>query len=288
MSDKKVNLFIVGVNKSGTSWLYHVLKEHPQINMSDRKELYYFGNEYPNSLEEYHAHFDFKNEYLYYGEATPTYYRDLKVAQQIKSYNPLAKLIIIVRDPIERFLSQYYFQKQIGSISERTTLVQFLNGDTRFLLSDSHYENTIPAYIELFDSEQFFVHSLEAVKADPESFWQEITEFLGVESLALPLPRNQSENPTGSKWFRKIYRTTVQPIKNSNYALYEAMLRIRVFRKIKLILLKMTGFAKKKDLSIEVQKRLLTEFLPTYHYLETLNIFGISLPEFSKEKGFED
>ena len=278
LKNSRVNLFVVGVNKSGTSWLYHLLKEHPQINMSERKELYYFGQEYPDAIDEYHSHFDINHKYLYFGEATPIYYRDPEIADQIKEYNPSAKLIVIVRDPIDRFLSQFYFQKQIGKILEKTTVEQFLAGDTRVLLSDSHYENTMPSFSRLFDSDQLFVNSLEAAKADPEAFWQNVIEFLEVESIPLPLPRDRSENPTGSKWFRRIYRATIQPIKQRNYSLYESMLKSQAVRRAKLGLLKLTGLAKKEELSPVIMQRLVEEFEPTYEYLKLLNISGISHP----------
>jgi len=280
----KVNLFIIGVNKAGTSWLYHLLKEHPQINMSDRKELYYFGEDYPNAMDKYHLHFDLYNKYLYYGEATPTYYRNPEIAYQIKEYNPSAKLLVIVRDPIDRFLSQFYFQKQIGSIPEKITLEKFFEGDTRFLLSDSHYEKTIPAYRRLYDSNQLFMNSLEAAKSDPDAFWQKVTEFLKVEPVPLPIPRDRSENPTGSKWFRSIYRATIQPVKRRNYALYEAMLKKRALRWTKLVLLKLTGMAKKKKLSKEIKQKLIKEFESTYEYLKSLNISGISPPGFKTDE----
>ena len=283
-TDSQVNLFVVGVNKSGTSWLYHLLKEHPQINMSDQKELYYFGEEYPDAMDKYHSHFNFNDKFLYYGEATPTYYRNSEIAVQINEYNPEAKLIIIVRDPIKRFLSQFYFQKQIGRISENTTLEEFLKGDTRFLLSDSHYEKTIPAFSCIFSSDKLFLSSLEAVKKNPEGFWGELIEFLGVEPVPLPLPRDRSENPTGSRWFRIIYRATIQPIKRRNYALYQTMLKSRALRWTKLTLLKLTGLAQKEELSQELMLNLVDEFEPTYKYLKSLNINSVLQPSFDRNK----
>ncbi len=283
-TDNRVNLFILGVNKSGTSWLYHLLKEHNQINMSEPKELYYFGNKYPDTMNEYHSHFNFNDKYLYYGEATPTYYRNSEIAVQINEYNPKAKLIIIVRDPIERFLSQFYFQKQIGKISENTTLEEFLKGDTRFLLSDSHYEKTIPAFSRIFSSDKLFLSSLEAVKNNPEEFWSELIEFLGVEPVPLPLPRDRSENPTGSRWFRSIYRATIEPIKRRNNALYQTMLKSRALRWTKLTLLKLTGLAQKEELSQELMLNLVDEFELTYKYLKSLNINSVSQPSFDRNK----
>jgi hypothetical protein len=265
---KKVNLFIIGVNKSGTSWLYHILKQHPQVCMSDIKELYYFGRVYPEKMDEYHSHFRFDHDYQYNGEATPTYYRNAGTAVQIKEYNPEARLLVIVRDPIKRFLSHFYYHKQLGIVAEDTNIQQFLAGDTGFLLSDSHYEHSLPSFWHIFGEEQLLIVSLEQAKTDPEAVWQKLTEFLKVNPVPLPLPRDRSENPTGSKWFRSIYRATIQPVKRRNYGLYETMLKNRALRWTKLLLLKLTGLAKKDELSPKIMSRLVEEFDPTYKYLK--------------------
>jgi hypothetical protein len=64
----KVNLFVIGVNKAGTSWLYCLLDHHPDVLMADVKELYYFGDkgpegEGPETRTAYHSHFPFDEDY---------------------------------------------------------------------------------------------------------------------------------------------------------------------------------------------------------------------------------
>ena len=101
-NNNRVNLFIIGVNKAGSSWLYYLLNNHPQIFMSEVKEQYYFNKEYPDGLKDYHANFPFNEDYKYFGEATPTYYRSEQTAKNIKEYSPDAKILAIVRNPIKR------------------------------------------------------------------------------------------------------------------------------------------------------------------------------------------
>ncbi|PSQ80043.1 MAG: deacetylase, partial [Bacteroidetes bacterium QS_8_68_15] len=101
-SPDHVNLFVVGVNKAGTSWLYKLLQEHPDVFMSSQKELFYFGERHPEELTDYHAHFPFDRPYRYFGEATLFYCHDAAVARKIHDYAPDAKVLAIVRDPVER------------------------------------------------------------------------------------------------------------------------------------------------------------------------------------------
>lgn len=266
----KVNLFLIGVNKAGTSWLHYLLAEHPDIFMATAKELYYFGDENkgPNTLDAYHSHFPFEEPYRYFGEATVMYYRSADVAEAIRTYNPEAKLLAIVRDPIDRLVSQYTYRKQLGLLDESTSLREALDGRDPRLVRDSHYEETLPAFEERFGSDQFKVVSLEEGRADPEAFWTELLDYLDLPPMPVPPSRDRPENPTGSPAFRWVYRTTVRPIRHHVPRLYEWMLESALIRQIKLGLLRLLGTAESTPIPEDLRARLQEEFAPTYAYLQ--------------------
>lgn len=173
----RVNLFLIGVNKAGTSWLYYVLAQHPDVFMAAEKELYFFGDEgvageRTATQADYHAHFPFDEHYRYFGDATVMYYRHPSTADEIYAYNPKAQVLAIVRDPIQRLLSQFQYHKQLGLLDEATSLEDALDGRDPRLLRDSHYEETLPAYAERFGDDQFTVVSLEAGRQAPNAFWE--------------------------------------------------------------------------------------------------------------------
>ncbi|MFB6098211.1 MAG: sulfotransferase [Salinibacter sp.] len=272
----KVNLFIIGVNKAGTSWLYYLLDHHPDVFMADAKELYYFGDEgpaeeRPKSLEAYHSHFPFDEPYCYFGDATVMYYKSPATADEIRAYNPDAKLLAIVRDPIQRLLSQFQYNKQLGLIDEATSLSEALP-DREYLVRTSHYEETLPAYAERFGPDQFKVVSLEAGRADPDAFWADLLEFLDLPAAPRPRSENQPENPTGSPAFRAFYRSTVRPLRRYSPQAYRWLLGSTLARQAKLALLRLLGRAgaKTEALSPEMETRLQEEFAPTYAYLREL------------------
>lgn len=267
-----VNLFVIGVKKAGTSWLYYVLDQHPDVFMSEVKELYFFGEQYPEKLSAYHRHFPFEASYTYFGEATVTYFRSARIARQIKDYSPEAKVLAIVRDPIERLLSQFRYHKQLGVLDEEATLDEVIADDAFRLLEDSHYEDTLPAYAETFGPEQFRVVSLEEATADPEPFWVDLQAFLGLERVPLPDLSARPKNPTGSRAFRRLYRATVHPIKQRYPALYERMLRSEVVQGAKRQLLQALGTAERAPLAPNARMRLHREFASTYAYLSEQNL----------------
>ncbi|MFB6249685.1 MAG: sulfotransferase domain-containing protein [Salinibacter sp.] len=268
----RVNLFVIGVNKAGTSWLYYLLSEHPDVFMSDVKELYFFGSEAegPADRAAYHRHFPFDEPYRYFGEATVMYYRKPAVAAEIEAYNPDAKLLAIVRDPIERLRSQYQYHKQIGLLDEETSLEGALDGRDPMLLRDSHYEETLPPFADRFGPEQFKVVSLEAGRDAPEALWTDLLSFLDLPAAPCPPPATEPENPTGSPAFRRVYRATVQPVKEHLPAAYEWMLQSAAVRRTKLALLSLLGTAEEDRIPSALRTRLEDEFAPTYAYLRDL------------------
>ena len=166
----RVNLFVIGVNKAGTSWLHYLLDHHPDVFMADAKELYYFGDEgpeeeRPETLEAYHSHFPLTEPYRYFGDATVMYYKSRAAAGEIQTYNPDAKLLAIVRDPIQRLLSQFQYNKQLGLIDEDTSVSEALP-ERDYLLHDSHYEETLPAYAERFGPARLEAHDLELLRSE--------------------------------------------------------------------------------------------------------------------------
>jgi hypothetical protein len=275
----RVNLFLIGVNKAGTSWLYYLLARHPDVFMAAEKELYFFGNEgvaeeRTATQADYHAHFPFDEPYRYFGDATVMYYRRPSTAEEIQAYNPEAKVLAIVRDPIQRLLSQFQYHKQLGLLDEATSLEDALNGRDPQLLRDSHYEETLPAYADRFGPGQFTVVSLEAGKDAPDAFWANLLAFLSLPLAPRPTSGDQPENPTGSAAFRAVYRHTVQPLRHAFPGAYRWLLGSAGARGAKRALLRLLGTAgaKTEALSPELALRLREEFAPTYAYLQDLGL----------------
>ncbi|MDP5292529.1 sulfotransferase domain-containing protein [Oceanimonas sp. CHS3-5] len=117
----KINLFIVGAQKSGTSALAEFLQEHADFCLVTEKEAHIFDREgiedisldkidslYSERLKHY------QNEKVSC-DATPVYMFFPDIAAQLARYNPDAKLIVLLRDPAERALSQYEMEKHRGN-----------------------------------------------------------------------------------------------------------------------------------------------------------------------------
>ncbi len=111
----KVEFLIVGTQKGGTTALCKYLHEHNDICMATRKEVHFFDtNNYSSSqasYAEYHSYFEPKSENQILGEATPIYMYWYDAPRRIWEYNPNMKLIITLRNPIERAYSHWNMER---------------------------------------------------------------------------------------------------------------------------------------------------------------------------------
>jgi hypothetical protein len=111
--------FIIGAQRSGTTYLYHLLAEHPEIEMARpyRPEPKFFlrDEQYRRGLAYYESHyFPGKPGAWLKGEKTTSYIESAQVAQRLATHYPTAKIIILMRDPIQRAISNYWFSVKNG------------------------------------------------------------------------------------------------------------------------------------------------------------------------------
>jgi len=108
---------VIGAQKGGTKALYRFLGRHPEIGMSSRKEVHLFdAPEYshdwtPEQIDErYRPFFEHCPDARIRGEATPIYLYFPEIARELARYHPRLKLIVLLRDPVERAISHYYME----------------------------------------------------------------------------------------------------------------------------------------------------------------------------------
>jgi len=110
------HFIIIGAQKSGTTSLYHYLSQHNLIIPAVKKEVHYFDLNYQRGLSWYKAHFPrlkniHHNEKVF--EASPSYLYHPLVPRRIAKDAPQAKLIILLRNPTERAISQYFHERRM-------------------------------------------------------------------------------------------------------------------------------------------------------------------------------
>jgi hypothetical protein len=176
------NLIVIGAQKCGTSGLHYYLSMHPEVSMSDPKELNFFIQErnYPRGLDWYSRHFDPNARCR--GESSPNYTaypQHLGVPERMAEVVPDAKLIYIVRDPIERitahWVHNYAKRREKGDLRET-----LLHPNTSYV-SRSKYFMQLRRFLDHFPEEQILVLDNQDLRDERMPTLRRVFEFAGVD-----------------------------------------------------------------------------------------------------------
>lgn len=201
----KPNLFIVGSMKCGTTALYDFLTKHPAISGSTPKELHYFTLNKNKDETWYLSHFENSPEAQYILEASPSYF-DIAwkedIPRSIHNFNPEAKIIIMIRDPLMRAISHFYHLRTRGKRAELqdisfTDLVR-KNWPTKAkaaaleeyrerIMKFSLYEKKIVNYVNVFGVDNVFLIENEAMMENGEKVVNDLLARLSLHSLPASL-----------------------------------------------------------------------------------------------------
>lgn len=181
----------IGAAKSGSSWIYEVLREHPGIFVPIAKDVSYFDHQYDLGLDWYARHFEAAGNRVR-GEVAHDYFLDRAYAERIREALPDVKLTACLREPVARIVSRYNYALST-EIDPHTSLAEYLKSTT--VERDSDYLRNLKPFYELFPRENIRVFLFEEVFADPEAFCRELYDFLGVDSSFVPQCLHQRVRP---------------------------------------------------------------------------------------------
>lgn len=220
---KVPNFLMIGAAKSGTTTVWHYLRQHPEIFMSPRKHVRFFSFQEANpdfrgpplegesvpyaitDVDAYRALFDGVEDEIAVGEASHSYLYQPMAAERIREYARDIKLIAILRNPADRAYSHYMQMRRDG----REPLEDFRRAleaeDERVRDNwwpDFHYariglyHSQLRRYFERFDRDQLKVYLYEDLKTDPRGMMRDVFRFLDVDD-AYMLETSLNYNASG-------------------------------------------------------------------------------------------
>jgi hypothetical protein len=248
------NFFIVGAANSGTTSLYTCLNQHPQVFLPALKEPHYFAHVQPSYEQRYmRTYVTEENAYLKLfrrgagypaiGEASPSYLFDVEAPARIRRVLPHAKIIMLLRDPVERAHSHYLMDLREGvqreyfyrAIEEDWYRRQKGWGVSHLYVELGLYAQQVSRYLSTFGSQQVLVLMFEELRKASEnrkSALAKVLRFLQVDPDYLDqIDTSYAENSYGvARWswarrlagsnrFRRVGQILVPPSLGSNQAI---------------------------------------------------------------------
>jgi len=195
----KVDFIICGVQKGGTTALYTYLKQHPQLCMSAKKELHFFDNEAifaspkPN-YDSYHLAFKPQAVNQLLGEATPIYMYWHDAPKRIWQYHSDIKLIVLLRNPIERAFSHWNmersrkqdglsFMEAITCELERCREALPLQHRVYSYVDRGFYSAQLRNLWRYFPKKNVLILKYDDFKENPLDTLHAVCQFLGIETF---------------------------------------------------------------------------------------------------------
>ncbi|GAB4291582.1 MAG: hypothetical protein Fur0025_26880 [Oscillatoriaceae cyanobacterium] len=203
------NFMIIGAQKCGTTSLYNYLTAHPQVIPAKQKEIHFFDNYFEKGVDWYLKQFpsiDYDKN-LITGEASPYYIFHPHVPQRLYRLFPATKLIVLLRNPVERAISHYYMElsrgdeylslaEAIAKESDRVDLeLAKLESDPSYYsiahrrysyLSRGLYREQLQRWFDWFPQEQFLILKSEDLFAHPAAIVRQVFKFLELPEYELP------------------------------------------------------------------------------------------------------
>lgn len=194
------NIFITGVMKGGTTILHEYLCTHPDIQSGSQKEIHYFSLYFDQGEEWYLKHFSDVKEGSLTVDASPTYFDAVNtplIPKLIKGFGASPRVMVIVRDPIERAISQFVHLKKIAKVpvlAEMNADEFFSHGvgaafaqtdDLAFYLNQaisfSFYSRKAQMYRSEFEKDELLILHNADLRSNPKGTMQKVFEFVGVD-----------------------------------------------------------------------------------------------------------
>ena len=202
--DRRIDFIVIGVQKAGTTALFDHMADDPALGLSDVKEVHFFDDETRDwarpDYGDYHARFDWERPAIR-GEATPIYAYWPAALERIAAYNPAIKLVLMLRDPVERAWSHWRMEQGRGAETKPFAWC-VREGRQRLFAAEPWGHHREYSYVErgfygdqverlfaLFPREQVLLLQAEDLRRDPQAVLGRLNAFLDAPPPPPTAPR---------------------------------------------------------------------------------------------------
>jgi len=170
----------LGGQKCASSWLYTVFNDHPDAFVSTPKELNFFSAVYDRGHRWYESHFRAAAGRSAVGEISPSYLPDADAPGRAQAYNPDFRILVALRDPVERAYSNHLHDIRLGYYDAPDLSFEAGIENNPMYVEQSRYAQHLRRWLAHFPREHILVVLQEEISADPRAQARRVYEFLGI------------------------------------------------------------------------------------------------------------
>jgi Sulfotransferase domain len=206
---ERLDFVIAGAQKSGTTALHYFLSKHPEIAMGDQQEIHFFDDE-----KIFASNVDYQLLHRHYraatgsiaGDCTPIYLYWRPAMERIWRYNPEMKLLILLRNPIERAFAHWNMQRSKGrdpldfleaiqAEKRRAAEAAPLQSRRYSFVDRGRYAEQLERVFQFFPREQVRIIKAEEFRAKNQKTLNDVFAFLGVRPIAIASAKDRNVVP---------------------------------------------------------------------------------------------
>ena len=200
------NFLHLGPGKSGSTWMHEVLVLHPDVYLTEAKDLYYFSRYFDQGSQWYLDHFKSATHESVVGEVCPDYLAEPMAAQRIHdTLGPDVRLMVSLRDPVERAFSSYLYAAKHGLAGPTFRQTATVKPE---LIDEGRYGTQLRTFTRLFPAEQIHVALFDNLVASPQDYLDGVTDWLRVARQATTPAMLEATLPASKARFLPIARAT--------------------------------------------------------------------------------
>ena len=207
---ERLDFILAGAQKSGTTALHYFLSKHPDISMGDKQEMHFFDNEEMFAgqvdYELLHERFPQLSPWAIAGECTPIYIYWKPAMERIWKYNPKIKLLIILRNPVDRAFAHWNMQRFKGreqldfldavkKEKHRSSEIAPLQSRRFSYVDRGFYAGQLERAFKFFPREQAKIMKFEEFRDKKAETLDAIFRFLGVEPFVSSRDKDRNVVP---------------------------------------------------------------------------------------------
>lgn len=202
----------VGAQKCASTWIYDILADHPDVGLSQQKEIDFFSYHYDHGLQWYEHNFPPSDGRTVTGEISPSYFHEPAVPERVRRHYPEAKLIVSLRNPIKRAISNHIHEIRIGHLTgDDLSFEKGLENNPTYV-DQGLYAQHLERWLQYFPRNQILVLLFEDIVDDKAGAARSVFRFLGIDENHQPAALHNRSNPgyvnrfKGLEAFRKNLR----------------------------------------------------------------------------------
>jgi Sulfotransferase domain len=193
------NFLFLGPDKAGSSWLHEALLHHPSVYLSEAKDLYFFDRYYDRGIDWYASQFRKAGPaHTIIGEVSPDYLASPEAPERIATCLGQPMLMATLRDPAARAFSSYLYMRKhgLGEPTFAATMKTFPD-----FIEHGRYGTQLRRYLKFFPRESIHVALFDELQADPQAYFDGVTDQLGLSRVELSEEVQEARLPASKARF---------------------------------------------------------------------------------------